>query len=58
MVPCHDLHANLVYSGGGQAVDSLICGGKILMRNRKIEGTEEVLRQARERARLLAQASK
>jgi 5-methylthioadenosine/S-adenosylhomocysteine deaminase len=58
MVPCHDLRANLVYSGGGIAVDSMVCDGKLILRHGKIEGAGEVLAQARQRARILAQASK
>ncbi|HEY9054741.1 MAG TPA: amidohydrolase [Rectinemataceae bacterium] len=54
MVPRHDLGANLVYAGGGGAVHSLVCAGSFLMRNRKIEGAEEVRLRAEERAKRLA----
>jgi 5-methylthioadenosine/S-adenosylhomocysteine deaminase len=50
MVPRHDLAANLVYAGGGGAVDTLVCAGKVLMRNRKIEGAGEVKAEAARRA--------
>jgi len=53
MVPRHDLAANLVYAGGGAAVDTTVCAGKVLMRGRRIEGAEEVLAEATERARRL-----
>jgi len=53
MVPNHDLVANLVYSGGGNAVDTVICGGKILMRSGKVEGEGEVLEEAARHARNL-----
>jgi len=53
MRPMHDLRANLVYAGGGAAVDTVICAGKVLMRAGKIEGAEEVRREASHRARAL-----
>ncbi|MFO7850583.1 MAG: amidohydrolase [Spirochaetia bacterium] len=53
MVPSFNLDSNLVYSCAGTAVDSVICAGEVLMEKRKIEGEEEVLEAARERARLL-----
>ncbi len=54
MVPCHDLEANLVYSGSGAVVDTTICAGKALMLHRKVEGEEEVFAEARGRAARLA----
>jgi len=53
MVPNHDLISNLVYSGGGKAVDTVICDGTILMRSGKIEGEDEVLEEAARCARRL-----
>jgi 5-methylthioadenosine/S-adenosylhomocysteine deaminase len=50
MVPMHNWESNIVYSAKGSAVDTVICDGKILMRNRKIKGEEEVIRKAREMA--------
>ncbi len=50
MVPMHNWESNIVYSANGSAVDTVICDGKILMRNRRIEGEEEVLRKAKEMA--------
>ncbi|TXT50195.1 MAG: 5-methylthioadenosine/S-adenosylhomocysteine deaminase [Spirochaetes bacterium] len=58
MTPCLNLRASMVYAGGGQAVDSMVCDGKFIMRHGAIEGSGEVLIQARERARVLAHASK
>lgn len=43
MTPNHDLISNLVYSANGSCVDTMICDGKILMENRKVEGEEELL---------------
>jgi len=39
--------ANLVYSAHSDCIDSVICNGKFVMRNRQIEGEAEILNQAR-----------
>lgn len=54
MSPCHDLASNLVYAGAGAAVDATICAGRVLMRGGRIEGSEALLEEVRERARALA----
>jgi 5-methylthioadenosine/S-adenosylhomocysteine deaminase len=54
MVPLHDLKANLVYSGGGTAVDTVVCAGRVLMRGGRVEGEAEVLEAATRCARDLA----
>ena len=54
MVPLHDLKANLVYSGGGAAVDTVICAGRILMRGGRVEGEDKVREAATRCARELA----
>jgi len=43
LTPNHDLISDLVYSANGSAVDTTICNGKILMKNRRVEGEEEIL---------------
>jgi len=43
MMPNHNFVSNLVYSANGMAVDTVICDGKILMKNRIIPGAEEIL---------------
>jgi 5-methylthioadenosine/S-adenosylhomocysteine deaminase len=43
MMPNHNFVSNLVYSANGLAVDTLICDGKILMKNRIIPGEDEIL---------------
>ncbi len=48
LVPNHQLIPNMVYSANGSCVDTTICDGKILMRNKKVEGEEEVLERAKE----------
>ena len=39
--------ANLVYSAHSDCIDSVICGGRFLMRHREIPGEQEILREAR-----------
>lgn len=43
----YDLISNMVYAANRSCVDTLICDGNILMQNRKIQGEEEILAQAR-----------
>ena len=50
MVPMHSWESNIVYAAQGSAVDTVICDGKILMRNREIEGEKEVIEKVRELA--------
>ena len=40
--------SNLIYSAHSDCIESVIAGGKFVMRNRRIEGEKEMLRQARE----------
>lgn len=57
MTPAYNPASNLVYAGGGAAVDTVISGGRMLMAGRQVPGEEEILAMARERARLLRQKS-
>lgn len=50
MTPCHNLVSNLVYSADGSVVDTTIVDGKVIMLHGCIEGEEEVLEKAAERA--------
>ncbi|GHV51222.1 S-adenosylhomocysteine deaminase [Bacteroidia bacterium] len=45
--------SNLVYAANGSCVDTVICNGKILMQNRKVEGEEEIMQQAAQRAEII-----
>lgn len=40
--------SNFVYSAHSDVIDSLICNGRFVMRNRKVENENEILAQARE----------
>ncbi len=53
LLPGHNLISDLVYSANGDCVSDLICNGKILMRDRKIEGEEKIKKEAVKRAKSL-----
>lgn len=44
--PLHDAEANLVYAASGGVVDTTICNGRILMLHGRVEGEEEIVRNA------------
>jgi 5-methylthioadenosine/S-adenosylhomocysteine deaminase len=44
--PNHSLVSNLVYSANGSCVDTVICDGRILMRNGHVEGEDETMKGA------------
>ncbi|MDO4217171.1 MAG: amidohydrolase [Bacteroidales bacterium] len=46
-VPYSQSVCNLVYATHGEAVDTMIVNGKIIMRNRQVAGEEETISQAR-----------
>jgi 5-methylthioadenosine/S-adenosylhomocysteine deaminase len=48
LVPHFHTDSDLVYSANGSVIDTLICDGKILMQDRKVEGEEEIVAKARE----------
>ncbi|MDR2810776.1 MAG: amidohydrolase [Tannerellaceae bacterium] len=48
--PNHNFVSNLVYAANGSCVDTVICDGNILMRNKKVPGEEEILKQVKTRA--------
>jgi 5-methylthioadenosine/S-adenosylhomocysteine deaminase len=59
LTPHFDLYSDLAYSGNGGCVDTLICDGKVLMANRKVENEETILDEARRCAfDLIRRASK
>ncbi|MFQ5838183.1 MAG: amidohydrolase family protein [Thermoplasmata archaeon] len=51
MVPLFNLSNNLAYAASGSVVDTVICDGRVLMRERQVQGEEEILRKAQEVAR-------
>jgi 5-methylthioadenosine/S-adenosylhomocysteine deaminase len=48
-----ELEANLVYAASGAVVDTTVVAGQVLMRGGEIEGEEEIVARARERAQRL-----
>ena len=42
-------NANLIYSAHSDCVDSVICNGRFVMRNRVVPNEEEVIRMAKEK---------
>ncbi len=53
LVPQHDLTSLLAYAANGSVVDTVICDGRILMQQRRVEGEAEILEEAHARARNL-----
>ena len=47
MVPCYNFTSNWIYATGTEAIDTVICDGRILMQNRKVEGEEEIICRAK-----------
>jgi len=52
--PNHDTVANLIYSANGSAVDTMICNGKILMKNRMVQGRQAIIDNAIEASKIIA----
>ena len=47
LVPGHHLIADMVYSADSTCIDTVICNGKILMQDRRVEGEEEIIAKGR-----------
>ena len=47
MIPCYNFASNWIYATGTEAIDTVICDGKIVMQNRKVEGEEEIINEAK-----------
>lgn len=54
LTPCHNLVSNWVYSADSESIRHVICNGKFVMKNRHIDGEEEIIREAKETAARLA----
>lgn len=48
LVPGFNLISDLVYAANGGCVDTLICDGRVLMENGRVEGEKEILDKAKE----------
>ena len=47
-VPNFNFNSNLIYASSCEAIDTMICNGEIIMRNRKVKGEEEIIARAKE----------
>lgn len=50
LAPNHNFISNLVYAANGSCIDTLVCNGKVLMQGKHVDGEEEIIRIASERA--------
>lgn len=46
--PNNNTVSNLVYAANGSVVDTVVCNGKIIMENQKVNGEDEILEKANE----------
>lgn len=53
-MPDHDLKSNLIYSMDSSAVKDVIIDGSIVMRDRKVDGEEQIIEKATKKAKNLA----
>ena len=44
--PLHDLESNWVYAADRSAIHSVICNGKFVMKNRHVDGEEDIVKEA------------
>ena len=54
LVPNYNLISNMVYSADSSVIDTVLCNGRILMQNKKIDGETEIISQARKIAAQLS----
>ncbi|MBN1254053.1 MAG: amidohydrolase [Deltaproteobacteria bacterium] len=50
LTPHFHLASDLIYAANGSCIDTLICDGRILLRGGHVEGEEEIIAKAREKA--------
>ena len=58
LVPNHNLISNMVYSADSSCIDTVVCNGRILMRERHVPNEDEIIALARESARRLTALAK
>jgi 5-methylthioadenosine/S-adenosylhomocysteine deaminase len=51
LTPRHDDVSNWVYSAHGNAVDTVVCDGQVVMKGRRVKGEAEILEKAAQAAR-------
>ena len=52
--PLHNLESNWVYAADSNAIHSVICNGKFVMRNRHVDGEEDIVKEANDCALRIA----
>lgn len=52
--PCHNLVSNWVYAADSSSIHSVICNGKFVMKNRHVDGEEDIVREAETCAKSIA----
>lgn len=52
--PCHNLVSNWVYAADSCSIHSVICNGKFVMKNRHVDGEEDIVREAETCAKSIA----
>lgn len=56
LVPGYNLISNMVYSADSSCIDTVICDGRVLMLEKKVDGEEEIIGCAQETCARLARA--
>jgi 5-methylthioadenosine/S-adenosylhomocysteine deaminase len=56
--PNHNTIANLIYAANGSTVDTVICNGKILMKNRIVQGRQDIIDNATRVAKIITNETK
>jgi len=54
LTPNHNLVSNWVYAADNSAIRHVLCNGKFVMKNRHVDGEEEIIKEAEQTARRLA----
>lgn len=54
LTPNHNLISNWVYAADASAIKHVICNGKFVMKNRHVDGEEDIIKEAEQTARRLA----
>ena len=55
LAPGFDIYSDVVYASNGYIVDTVICMGNVLMEHRYVPGEEDIIRNARQAAKALAE---
>ena len=50
-VPNFNFNSNWIYASSCEAIDTMICNGKIVMRHRHVNGEEEIISSAKQCAK-------